>query len=287
MRLKNIFNKKCLLGFLRYCLGTCLFVYIAFKVEFRHVDFLSISWTCVTLSILPLLLFILFQGIRFNSLLIVPLKFLELSLLQFKMQFFNLVFPSSVGGDAYRILVLKHAEKSLISVSSKAVLDRLSGLLFTTIMFVYSLPSTLTQVEIKDEMLTASWVILVACVVIGGITLSRLWQGYELFTKSVSLIFYSFLCWAMQICRLWLLCNAIGLNFSVMELSFMLGILQLASLLPITVGGLGLIEGAFVFAAGFLGVATQLAALGAILMRITTIVSGLFGLIIWLRGKIS
>jgi uncharacterized membrane protein YbhN (UPF0104 family) len=66
-----------------------------------------------------------------------------------------------------------------------------------------------------------------------------------------------------------------------------LGILQLASLLPITVGGLGLIEGAFVFATGLLGVASPLAALGAVLMRITTMVSGLFGFSIWLRGRPS
>ena len=69
-------------------------------------------------------------------------------------------------------------------------------------------------------------------------------------------------------------------------LSFILGILQLASLLPISVGGLGVVEGAFVSAAGLVGIEPSLAALGAILMRMTAIVSGLFGFAIWLRGRV-
>jgi uncharacterized membrane protein YbhN (UPF0104 family) len=285
--LKNIFSKKTLAAILRYCLGISFFVYIVLKVDFQHLDFFSVNWTYVALSILPLILFIIFQGVRFNSLLVSPLRFVELLFLQFKMQFFNLVFPGGIGGDAYRVLVLKHAEKSLTSVASKSVVDRLSGLLFTTIMFVWGLPSALMQIEMKDGMLIASWSVVAICLVVSVIALSRYWQGLELLKKGVLLLFFSFLCWAMQVLRLWLLCVAIGLDFSVQGLSFILGILQLASLLPITVGGLGLIEGAFVFATGLLGVASPVAALGAVLMRLTTMVSGLFGFSIWLLGRPS
>ncbi len=283
--MKNIFRKKTLFAILSYCFGISCFVYIALKVDFQRLDFFSVNWIYVALSILPLIFFIIFQGVRFNSLLVSPLKFMELLFLQFKMQFFNLVFPGGIGGDAYRVFVLKHAEKSLTSVTNKSVLDRSSGLLFNTIMFVWGLPSVLTKIEMKDGMLTASWSVVAVCLVFIVIALSRYWRGLELLKKGVSLLFFSFLCWAMQVCRLWLLCRAIGLDFSVQELSFIFGILQLAGLLPITVGGLGVIEGVFVFATGLLGVASPLAALGAVLMRVTTIVSGFFGFLIWLRGR--
>ncbi len=264
-----------------------MFVYIALKVDFKNFDFFSVNLAVVALSILPLLFFITLQGIRFNNLLDTPLQFVESLLLQFKMQFFNLVLPSGVGGDAYRVLVLKHAEKSLSVVASKSVIDRLCGFLLTTAMFVWGLPSVLAQGEMRDGMLIAACAVMASCLIVGVVLLFRCWKGVALLEKAAVLIVISFFCCVAQVCRLWLLFFSIGLSMSSQELAFLLGILQLASLLPITVGGLGVVEGAFVFAAGLLGVASQFAALGAVLMRITTIASGLVGLTVWLRGRTS
>lgn len=255
------------------------------KIDYKNQDFSSINYTYLALSIIPLILFILLQGLRFNSLLESPLKKKELFSVQFRLQFFNLIFPGGFGGDVYRVFLLKHSNESLTSLTSKSIIDRLTGLLVISAMFVYALFDIQLPVKMEQTMFAISLMAILLGTAVCIVMLARLWRGLALLKRGLQLVVVSYGCWIAQIFRLWLLCLAIKIHFSMAEMAFMLGVLQLASLLPITIGGLGIIEGAFIFVADILGISLPLAALGAVLMRITTMVSGLLGFWLWLQGK--
>jgi glycosyltransferase 2 family protein len=270
---------------LKYIFGFVIFIYIGSKINYETFDFSIINYTLLIYSIIPLFIFVLLQGFRFNFLLIRPLKKIELLFLQLKFHFFNQIFPAGLGGDIYRILLLKKGTDSLKRLSAISIIDRLSGLLIILLMSIWSLNFLFIEVFSKDTIIVTLLAALGLGFIFFVVMLSRFWYGYPLIKKILMLIVYSCGCWVTQITRLWLLSLAIGLNFSLPELTFILGILYFASLAPFTIGGLGVVEGAFVFALTTLGVTMPLAAFGAILMRITSMISAVPGFWLWLRDK--
>lgn len=285
--MQSIISKFSWTATFRYVFGISVFIYVVSRVDFSALNFKEVDWSLAAFSIIPLLAFIVSQGIRFNNLLATPLDARIVISLQAKMQFFNLVLPSGIGGDAYRIILLRGSGETLRSLISKSVVDRASGLILITGMFIVGTLQISGKIDNRNE-------ILVMAIGLGtlfaagiGLVLSRYWNGKALLKKSLSLLTYSFFCWLFQVARFWLLCSSVGLDMPVLGLAFILGIVQFSSLLPISVGGLGVIEGAFVLSSSVLGVPSSLSALIALLMRLTTIVSALPGLAIWLHEKNS
>jgi len=83
----------------------------------------------------------------------------------------------------------------------------------------------------------------------------------------------------------YILAKGLSIELTFLSILVFLPIIIVVSFIPISISGLGLREGAFVFLFGFAGVSADKAVTLSLLWFISTITAGLWGLVVYLRFK--
>ncbi|MBK8908858.1 MAG: flippase-like domain-containing protein [Rhodospirillales bacterium] len=221
-------------------------------------------------------------------------------------QFFNQTLPSSLGGDAYRIWALcTRYGASLGFASTSVVVDRLLALLAIPIIAMVGL-WLVPEFTRRPDIAVILWPAVLAVAAV-AIVLSRLdavpagWHRLaprtfaraEWFSSAlrgaarrrpiaiagVSLSIVIHMCVALSV---YMLTRAIGLDAKLLHILLVTPLVLVIAMVPITISGWGLREGAMVTAFGALGYDVSLVFATSVAYGLTMIVIGLPGGLLWI-----
>lgn len=229
--------------------------------------------------------------------------------------FFGNYLPTSIGGDIVRLMMFKNLGQSA-SVAASIVWERMTGFLILLgwSMLVLIMKSDYFEIGslyIFLWFLVAAGFIAIAIVIFSGKKLALL---FERLAKSQKGFFGKFfgklfkfsnavneyhdkkrailvtLLLSIPFYLIGVVCNylifiSLGGNVAFGEVLAILPIIYLISLMPISLNGLGLSEGAFVILFSQVGVATPLALAAAVVRRVIHLMVSLIGGLLWIPAR--
>lgn len=212
---------------------------------------------------------------------------------------FNQLLPSGVGGDAYRSLRLKPVTGSWSSVIARLVFERASGALALlapgAILLLGSdgaapIVETIRRMRVEAHSHRMAAAVLVAVVaVLAAIAVlrrDRVAGGVRAFVTALrslrprtiaAVLALSGVHHALRICGTAMFFTAVGFGVSLRDLTICMAVTLFASLVPITIGALGVREGVFAYSLSLYGVPTAVALAVAILNRAVVVLFGIVG----------
>jgi uncharacterized membrane protein YbhN (UPF0104 family) len=227
--------------------------------------------------------------------------------------FFNVCLPSTIGGDAVKAYCLSRALKgnlgndgdaqfeskhNIVSVAS-VFMDRYVGLAALLLIGLAVFPFGYHTLE-KTQVL---WIMpaLFAGFIAGSFILFKFRLGTRLkimltvhdyfelyFGKRAVLVkgfMYSIVIQMVAIFSVYVLASGLGLNISFLSLVIFLPIVFIITLIPVSISGIGLREGAFVVLFGTIGIAPDKAMTLSLIWFVSVVIGSLWGLFEYLRFK--
>lgn len=192
--------------------------------------------------------------------------------------FYNLFLPGGVGGDGYKIYLLKKSHNTKVSTLITAtLLDRLSGLIpllfFTGLLFIGS--------DFYHKYIWLDWVAIVGVITIFPIFYLiniYFFKGYiEIFFKTTLL---GSLVQLLQLVSAFFIVYAIGYNSNMIIFLTLFLISSVVAVLPISIGGVGVRELTFLYGLTLLGIDADGGVAFSILFFLITAFSSFIGAIL-------
>jgi hypothetical protein len=226
------------------------------------------------------------------------LGFAEALRLTLASYFFNQLLPTGFGGEAYRVLRLKAAAGGWAFVLASLLFERAVGALTLllpalTIAFAGNAASRIRATDALEVSSRTAWtataltiVLLVAAVVLIRRAPQR-WRSLHEQLLNVArelsapviggVIGSSLLFHAARLVGMHAFLAAVGHHVTTGELIVVMALTLLASLVPLSIGALGVREGVVVFALGLCGVPAAEALTVALLNRVLLVIFGVAG----------
>lgn len=186
--------------------------------------------------------------------------------------FYNIFLPGSISGDAYKVIRLKKEFKSSYKDTTAAVLlDRFSGMLALLFLLGGYSFIALQHLAYSTAILGASLLALVMFYLILKRFFGKFLPGFS------STFFLGFAVQGLQVVSVYMLLAAVGvsLNTSAYILIFLLS--SIVSVLPLTIGGLGIREIVFLEGSKYFGLSQELAVGISLLFYLVTLLSSSAG----------
>ena len=233
---------------------------------------------------------------------------------------FNNILPGGLGGEGARTIFLAREIGSLGESTAVLIFDRLTGgftqCIFVTVslgFFTSTYPTKHQGLLHLGAGLTASLAILIALVIFGPALpflirlmsrlpgfrwradageMSRFQKHWKMITGSGSrmagLALYCFVDQLILILILYLTIHSMGFSVAFWQISPISLMVALSAVLPFSLGGLGVAEGAYMLAFTAVGLTPELGFLVALLIRSLGLVPAMVGGLLFLRtGPIS
>ncbi len=270
-------SKIITLGF-KILITLVCFWYIATKIDFSQAleALLQANWALFLLAVAAYTLSKVFSSFRLN------INFRNIGLfikewpnikLYWLGMFYNFFLPGSIGGDAYKVILLTKRFKTPYKKTTTAVLlDRFSGLLaLGVILSVYGI--TVLNNPVWDALL------------IGGslVAIVTLYLAVRLIFKDFLPGFWPTFFWGLavqltQVAGLYLLLASLHIPLEQQEWIFIFLAASIISVLPISLGGgLGTRELVFAEGARFFHLDPQTGVIISLLFYLSTLVSSILG----------
>jgi len=273
----------------------------------EHIATFDVGWGLLTILLLALVFLI--SSVRWQiyaRALKIPLGAGVAFRIYLISQFLGQVLPAGIGNDAVRVWLLARRGTAVGPSASSVVLERLTGLIGNIVLIAALLPLTFTYIEDTSIRLVLILIVAICAagiVAIFGVSfLPRLiskWRSVAMISRladvasearrvsfmlkpaatafllSLSMIFISVL-------ATYFIALGLDLELSVEACLALMPIVLLLSILPISLSGWGVREGAAITALGFAGVASSEALALSILFGLSLLAVSLFGAIFWL-----
>jgi uncharacterized membrane protein YbhN (UPF0104 family) len=195
--------------------------------------------------------------------------------------FYNLFLPGGIGGDAYKAYVLsKHYPVKVKRIIAALFLDRLSGLmaLTTLTLLLCSIYFGLYSPILSSTLVPLAPVIRFAAIlspfaILGFYAVHRIWFSYTLS------VFYqttleSFVLQGLQVVAAYILLLGLGNFENVWPFLLLFTLSSMLSVLPLSIGGIGLREITFFYGAQWLQLDSEVAvALSVLFFSVNALVS--------------
>jgi uncharacterized membrane protein YbhN (UPF0104 family) len=216
--------------------------------------------------------------------------------------FFNQVLPSSIGGDAWRIWFCSRAGVPLGAAANSVLIERLVGLMAVLLCFCLTFPVLLHRVG-DDPVRWLLWLMLASCfaVVLGlafiaiaarklerirplrplavlGLALSSVMRSSQV----ALLMWTGVLGQLVAIVAFFLVSRSVEAPLSFGDCAVTLAPGLLVALVPVSLGGWGVREGAFVVLLGFYGISPEQALIVSVLFGLALLAAATPGLVLWL-----
>lgn len=208
--------------------------------------------------------------------------------------FFNNFLPTAIGGDAYRVIKTMPKEGFKSRAVSAVLLERIVG--FAALLFLGFIGGVFM---LQNEPNLLVYYYVMTCVA-GGVSVVIMFvllrlgafasllerikniKKLEVLTHNlghiwrtpglvVNIIFSSFLFQILAVIAISVMFDALGSDGGYAKYALMAAVVGVASVLPISINGIGVIEGAFVFSATQLGVGYNEALIAAFMLRIMVV----------------
>ncbi|MEO5356361.1 MAG: flippase-like domain-containing protein [Nitrospirae bacterium YQR-1] len=294
-------TKKILLVLLKVLISGGLLWYLLKKaglrevaVLFKNINVLYYFLACL-LSLLPTLIasfrWKLFLGEEISVKLLFALYMIGL--------FFNILLPGTTGGDAVRLYYVYKRIKDGVKSAGSIFIDRYMG--FTTIVILGFAAFLIGFNKLKDTVIVffipvAVISFFVGSAVVFGFKLgnrfsfvNRLHEYFSLYISKKKILVKSFLIslGAQFVCIyvIYLICLSLNVNVSFANLIIFVPIIIVITAVPISISGIGLREGAFIYLFKIIGVPHDEAIAVSFAYFISVIISSLPGLFFYLTFK--
>lgn len=188
--------------------------------------------------------------------------------------FYNLFLPGSIGGDAYKVLLLKKELNAPYKKTTAAVLlDRFSGLLGLGFLLAgYGVAVLRERLYIAGLIAGALLAALILYFVI------RRWLT-EFLPSYFHTLLLGLLVQAAQVVCIYLVMAALGIPAHVTEFVFLFLVSSVVSVLPLTVGGLGIREVVFLEGSHYFGLPQETSVIISLLFYLITLCTSAWGLV--------
>jgi len=195
--------------------------------------------------------------------------------------FYNLFLPGGIGGDAYKAFVLsRHFPVKIKRIVAALLLDRLSGLaaltaltlLLSSLYFGLNAPPIDSALKAVLPLMRYA-IILTPLVVLAFYAFHRIWFSYALsvFCSTTAL---SFVLQALQVVAAYILLLGLGRFENAWPFLLIFTVSSILSVLPLSIGGIGLREVTFFYGAQWLQLDSEMAvALSVLFFSINALVS--------------
>jgi uncharacterized protein (TIRG00374 family) len=214
--------------------------------------------------------------------------------------FFNNFLPTNVGGDVVRGFILGRRTGGQAAAMASVFLERFTGITALVVMALLALPlgpDALYDIRISLSVgaVVLAWAGLLWAVLdrrVLDFTRKRLhlpFMGKVVRLQEAIAVYrghggvlaaclgLSVLFYVLAAFNVLVSARAFGAALSVSDAVLVTPVILLISMLPITLGGLGLAEWAYLFALGKVGVSPEAALSAALLMRLKSVLLGLIG----------
>ncbi|HWP66415.1 MAG TPA: lysylphosphatidylglycerol synthase transmembrane domain-containing protein [Candidatus Limnocylindria bacterium] len=213
--------------------------------------------------------------------------------------FFNVFGPSTLGGDVVRALYLGDGRRP-VQAASSVVFDRMSGLAVLMAMGAvallaapqYQFPWPLTAIVVAGgiALIVAWWTLpMLVCLLPTHNRMRRqvehdlapFWRDRAMLMRvmALSLVFH-----LSQVVMQWLLARAAGVHVPLAYCLVFHPLMAFLTALPVSVSGLGVREGIYLFFLGRIGVAEPVAVTIGLLWWLVTLVGGTAGGVVFLAS---
>ena len=187
--------------------------------------------------------------------------------------FYNTVLPTGLGGDAIRVMLLRKVA-STKTATRTVVSDRLLG--FAALAATAAFVAPFTAYLAIEGLAVLALVSLVAIGLgLGALAFAGRISAWVARTAGWTLAYE-----AIWFAGVWFLAAAVGIAISPVALPVVVLIVGVALALPLSIGGTGAREGAFVLALAPLGVAAETAVALGVLFGLALAAVGLVGAIV-------
>ncbi|WP_276503949.1 lysylphosphatidylglycerol synthase transmembrane domain-containing protein [Terrimonas pollutisoli] len=262
-------------------------MYFAFR-NIKWEELKAIRWSLSLVWLLPAIL--LYNGSQFISAyrLLQFYKLLEPTLVyRFNLQlyyigmFYNLFLPGGVGGDFYKVMVIKKRGAALLQATKATLLDRATGLL--VLLSIITVLANFVEINLPHKILR-----IVAIAVIPGffcywLIIRRYFKPFgAVIPKAISLSLLIQFCQLLSFCCLLLFFQAPWESIPRYAVVFFAG--SVIAALPVSIGGIGTRELAMATGAAYLSLSPAIAVSASLFFYIITALSALTG---WLCSKHS
>ena len=188
--------------------------------------------------------------------------------------FYNLFLPGSISGDAYKVILLTKKYGVVYKKTAAAVLlDRFSGLLgLGLILAVYS-TIVLTNLTHKIGIVAGA----VLAVVVLFLIIKRWFKDF--ITSFLPTLLFGILVQAFQVVCTYFIMAALGIPAHVTEYIFIFLVSSVVSVLPLTIGGLGIREVVFLEGSKLFGLLQETSVVISVLFYLITLLTSVIGLV--------
>ncbi|MEK7225625.1 MAG: lysylphosphatidylglycerol synthase transmembrane domain-containing protein [Bacteroidota bacterium] len=258
--------------------AACLW-YVSGKIDFTKAGIAlgSANWFYLFLALICFVISKLISAIRLN----IYFKNIGIELpgsqnmkLYWLGMFYNLFLPGSIGGDAYKVVLLtKRFGVPYKKTGAAVLLDRLSGVAgLGLILAVYG------AFVLKNDFYS---VLVIAGAVIAVIILFYIVKSWlKDFTQSFfSTLLLGLLVQAFQVVCVYLIMAALDIPAHAPAYIFIFLVSSAVSVLPLTVGGLGAREIVFLEGAKYFGLAQETSVVISLLFYLITLLTSAVGLL--------
>jgi hypothetical protein len=205
--------------------------------------------------------------------------------------FFNQFLPSAIGGDVVRALRTRGMGADWTRVVHSALLDRLLALAAMVLIVVGGWP--LVSSLIVDSEVRLGIAALMGVVALGFVALLALPTGFSAAARAVLLsrfapgaILASVLVHLATALAAWLIARALGLPVTLAAACVLMPLVLFVTMIPISIGGWGVREGAMIGAFAFAGVEPAAALAMSLLFGLVFIAAAAPGAVLWLRDPV-
>jgi len=196
--------------------------------------------------------------------------------------FYNLFLPGSISGDAYKVIVLtKKYQVPYKKTAAAVLLDRFSGLLgLGLILAVYGI------FVLQENLYRVG---LVAGAVAAVIALYLVIRFYfkDFISSFASTLALGTLVQAAQVVCVYLIMGALGIPSHVTEYIFLFLVSSVVSVLPLTIGGLGIREVVFLEGSRYFGLAQETSVVISLLFYLITLFTSAWGMLYVFRDPLK
>ena len=221
--------------------------------------------------------------------------------------FFNQLLPSTIGGDAARVWLLRKPLSGSFNAGKSVFADRAFGFfVLFAMVFAVALSSSLWRdvFAFGYEHIVHGFVFLCFALCVTGVLVVKLeafclnekilrvvqliYQVRTVFSsgiKTFNLFGVSAFIHVMSVATIWFLARCLGLEISLIDFMVIIPTVTVMISVPITISGWGLREGLLVYALAFVGVSTNVALALSLLFAAGQIVLALIGCAVWLVLK--
>jgi uncharacterized membrane protein YbhN (UPF0104 family) len=226
----------------------------------------------------------------------------------FAAAFFNQALPSTVGGDALRVWLLGRADRQWKRAVYSVIVDRAAGIGFLAIVVAACLPWSLDLIAAREGRAAVMLIGLggVAAfavgLALGFVALGPRLAGWRLArlvfeiaaaaraallgrASGAGIAACSVVIHILTVFAAWCLARAIAISPSALSLLILIPPVMLISMIPISIGGWGIREGAMVVAFGYAGIEPSQALAVSVLLGGSMLAVGVVGGAIWIAER--